>query len=400
MTLSRRHAMTGLLGLGATVAGIGATATSAVAIPPGVRPASGDWSSFRRDAARTNWNPSERVLNAETVSGLAPRWSVALPSGQSTSAAIRIDDTLLHAVTAGRTWLFARSPASGAVRWRAALSSEPLYGTQLHGDRRVVAAGPTLGMGRRNVRVFARADGTFLWSTPAETFTVHAGALYTVLSTAEPYEAVVTAFDSLTGTQLWTVNLGESYSLGPVVADDRGVLALSSRYRSMLRPDGRVRWRRETVGGVSPLMFDGDVFTALGGKYEVPLARLGLLDGSTIWSQPSEGTHPRADFQAASQEAVLVTDGYGRIRRRDRVTGESAWQTDIWYTAGLTAAGSLLYVPDSSGGIVVRSIETGELVTRVGAADDAPLQVQTDGLFVSRGQLFAVGWNSLTSYAL
>lgn len=320
-----------------------------------------------------------------------------LTTDQVASRAIRIDDTLIHAVSANRTWLFARSPETGAVLWRAAVASQRQDDPHLSGDSRIVAIGPALGQGRREVRVYDRADGAFLWSTWAHTFTVHAGSIYTATGWTASGHMLVSAFDSLTGSELWRVATGESHWIGPIIADDRGVLAVSDPLRTMLRPDGRVRWHQPN-GGISDLMmFDGDVFTMLSDEDELPIARLGLLDGGTVWRQPSEGTPPATEFVAASPDAVLVTDDHWRLRRRDRVTGESAWLTDTWSTTKVTAAGSLLFLPDNSDGVVVRSIETGELVTRIG---DADLQVRPEGLFVSRGQLFATSERTLTSYAL
>lgn len=407
MVLSRRQAVTGMLGLGAAAVGLGAAASSAAAVPPGVRPSSADWAALRRDAGRSSWNPAERAITADTVTALAPQWSIALSSGQSTSPAIRVDDRLLHVVTSDRRWLFARSAETGAVQWRVTTTVGGPGVDRVQADRRVVAMGSTGTTYAGPVRIHDIHTGATLWSLRARDFALHAGTLY-VLS--EVWPVFVIAYDALTGTERWRVNLTAGSSRCPLVANDYGVLTATKSERGEVQragftPTGEWRTHRGTEEETIPVLEADDVIFAdrrwSGGAYEEYLDLIDL-GGSSSWRRPLHGKYPRANVQAAGAAGVVVTDGRGRIRLRDRLTGESRWRTDTTYAAADApiVAGSLLYAPNGSGRVHVRSMETGELVTRIDPADGAPLDVQPDGLFVSRGRLFAVGPTTLSSYGL
>jgi len=259
----------------------------------------------------------QALVGVDVTSG-AVRWTVDGPAGDAHGAPVVVDAAGLVLVRTGDT-VTALDRATGGERWHSTLlTGGEVVGVSADATTAVVTAlGVGSGSAANVIVAYDLADGRQRWQLyvpvwdhlPGPALTKDDVTVYTggsirrdeSSSSGMVAEDVSTAYDALTGTELWNTHHNGRPHLGPHIGDgnvyestDDALLALDTR-------SGRERWRHSTTdpvvvasgNGVVAIMpsdpadaSDGEVLAADTGavRWHGALGGTGATSGDTIFA--------------------------------------------------------------------------------------------------------------------
>ena len=275
-----------------------AAVAALVLMPAPAAAAPSDWNQSGYGPGATYYNPGETRLTAAAIGALAQRWTLATRS--SSHCEVGADPVVAGGLvfTTDPGGVGAYDPDTGTPRW--------------HVDLR-----------RTTVRSLAFADGKLI-------------ALSSICAVPTPYESRLTAFDPVTGAQLWTVGLAK---FGYDLRIDRGVVALDSNQDGVASTiayrvaDGGYLWLRLGAHADGLVSAAGRLLlrTAAGAE------AADITTGRTLWrtgqSWHAIGTDPDG--------RRFYVDGPG-VSAVDAATGKVLW-TIAAHATGITADGQRIY---------------------------------------------------------
>jgi outer membrane protein assembly factor BamB len=311
----------------------------------------------------------------------AVRWRVPTPlpvrggiavAGDTVST-VQIDGTVL-----------ALDAASGAVRWRYALSTNitPQAGAAFAAptaDGRDILAG-------HQRHLAALTDGVPQWTAdpvPDGVDSQSAAALAAgaglVVGTFNRWSGGVTAWDRVTGAQLWKYETEDTVGINssPVIAGDQVIVATAADKVIALDLAGNLRWSVQ----LDPAGFDWGNATigtpaVAHGIVVVPtlyrdLVALDAATGAELWRHAGtpgvlRETHYRGANQAGyaaspaiTGDVVWAADTSGDLAAIDLHTGQTLWHAPLGVPvlAGLATSGNYLVAASYDG--TVRALEPG-----------------------------------------
>src|SRR5262245_2093257 len=206
MSIPLRRFLTGTLAVVATLAVVGAqTAWST----PGVTTPT-DWRELGFDAATTNHNPFETVLDPSNVAQIHRHWTAEL--GDAVFGAPAVVDGVVYVCT--EFAVQAVDVATGAQIW-----FSPANG---HCDSPAVSNGRVIANDGSSLRALDAATGAQLWSvpfgnggTPAPPKVI-GDTIYAGTS-----DGTMKAIDATTGATLWSFGTGGPIFGAPAIGDGR-----------------------------------------------------------------------------------------------------------------------------------------------------------------------------------
>jgi outer membrane protein assembly factor BamB len=283
------------------------TATAAIAAPAPSAGAAGPagWDHPGFDAEDSFYNPVESAINADTVSHLTRRWSVALrrhsPSCSRASAPLIAD---------GRVFT---TDELGISAYRA-LTGTPLW----HYD----------------------------WPDPEDsdtpTLAVAGGVLVAAnndCNSASDPDGTLTALDVVSGRPRWTRETG--FPIASVVVDKNMIVVSGESPSDELSTDayrvadGRVAWRKPGFTG-SSVSADGRLLLTRGRA----TAAVSVTTGATLWTKPRLW---RAESATPASDRFLVTDGTA-LTAVTAATGSVAWTAPAKAAALIATDGRRVYL--------------------------------------------------------
>jgi outer membrane protein assembly factor BamB len=279
-----------------------AAVAALVLVPAPAATAPGDWTQPGYGAGATYYNPDERRLTAAAIGALAQRWT--RPTHSSSHCEVGADPVVAGGLvfTTDPGGVGAYDPATGMPQWHVKLR-------------------------RTTVRGLAFADGKLI-------------ALSSGCSVPTPYESRLTAFDPVTGAQLWTIGLAK---FGYDLRIDRGVVALDSNQDGVASTiayrvaDGRYLWLRTGAHADGLVSADGRLLlrTAAGAE------AVDITTGATLWRTAQDwhaiGTDP--DGRRFYVDSPVDEPGLSAV---DAATGRVLW-TIATHATGVTADGQRIY---------------------------------------------------------
>lgn len=291
----------------ASVAAPAAPADKALlAIEPDPR----NWASPGRTSSETRFSPLDEI-NRETVGRLRLAWSLDLAVSTAHSTPLAVEGVVF--VAAGYTVVHAVDARTGKLLWRydseaAVLANQKLRaGSGIRGlayqkgrlfagtqDGRLVALDAKTGGLVWSAQVLDPADRSFISGAPrvcGDKVIIGSGA-----GAADRIRGAVTAFDALTGKQLWGwVSVGEGQSGGAV-------------WNAITCDDER---RRVLVGVGEPRGAGAQASPA--GTWIPAVVALDVADGKIAWKHNADAASTPAD---ASLDITLATLPVGGSPRR------------------------------------------------------------------------------------
>jgi outer membrane protein assembly factor BamB len=345
---------------------------------PVVVTGSGDWSTFRGDAARRGegrdgpvgapvlrWRfqangtvpeqvvvfgelayaaSDDGVLHALDVQTGEERWSYVASEPPLKGPAV--DDGMVYTFD-GLGVLHALDATSGGERWQATQALASPTSTAI-GDGMVFA-----GTGDGALVAFDAEDGTERWRVAiSSTGTAYAPAFDegVVFIAADGRGYVAT--DALDGTPMWSFDIGE-YSGGTAVVADGMVYAFGSEPAgtgmlwALDRATGAERWRIEQPI-FTPAVSSG---VAYAGSVGLGVTAIDTLTGEPLWTFPTEG--PARPLAVADGVVYVPADVERRVYALDAANGTELWRFDvdaqIWCCVAV--AKGAVYVGTQLGGV-------------------------------------------------
>jgi outer membrane protein assembly factor BamB len=251
-------------------------------------------------------------------------WTAAGPPGDPIGWPVVADTPALVLVRNADT-LHALDRATGHERWQSA----PTSGGQVIGltadESTAVLTMFRLLPGRpatNEIIAYDLADGTQRWHLdvpvwdhvfPARTsdgLTVYTGGSITDTLAPPQSDMVIddltTAYDTLTGTEMWAMhNIGERPHTAPVVSDGNVYVSADDALVALDARSGRERWRHPTM---SPFVLAGGagvvLITPSGSANPGESELLAAQDGAVRWHGALDG-----GVAAVGGDAIFVSDG-------------------------------------------------------------------------------------------
>ena len=211
-------------------------------------------------------------------------------------------------------------------------------------------------------------------------------------------KGLVTAFSPADGERVWTADLGERPTWGPVPGEGMVFIATQRRVgfagtiTALTSSAGKVVWTARVASPPSNMVLDGTHLFVSGGGTNVFEAR----SGRVVWKERSDigplgvgegvvitSTLDRVVARRATDGRVLwgttvggdggltppaISDGVavlldldGNIRAHDPRTGKKLWGiVDAGLGRGPTIGHGAIYVPDETGALTALDLETGD----------------------------------------
>ena len=192
----------------------------------------------------------------------------------------------------------------------------------------------------------------------------------------------VTAVDPATGTQAWSVDLGD-HVLAPMAADDTQVYVCvrpetngTAQLVALKLTDGSEAWRYQPSGSVVDLgapavATDTGTSTVYLVSSDAALRAIGS-DGTQQWAEPlytsTSGSPP-----AVSSDSVYVADQSGTVYAFDRSTGSERWRfaTNHGAVGAPVVTATAVLQPTSDGVVAAIAPDTGRQIWFGSVADSA-----------------------------
>ncbi|MEU8816110.1 PQQ-binding-like beta-propeller repeat protein [Actinoplanes sp. NPDC048796] len=348
-------------------------------------PGPAGWDHAGYDAEDSFYNPGESVVNAGTVGGLAPRWSVALRekggacggpsapliSGGGDGSVIATDErgiSSYRAMTGRLAWRFDWDDPDDSSTPSMAISGGVLVAANTDCQSMSDPNGRIVGLDVATGRVRWRIASP----VPVASFVVDKGVV--VISGGSPSDEQVTvAYRATDGREVWRKAL---YEASGVSANGRLLLVKGKTTTAVTITSGVASWTKNRIWYAESATPAADRFLVSDGT---ALTAVRASDGAQLWT--AEG----------KQSALIATDGRRVYRSAERTvealdmsTGRRVWWRQLPAVAGQPVrAGGLIY----TGGAVL-SAATG---AQVGTVEGFQI--------VKDGRVFAVSKNRLTVLA-
>lgn len=314
-----------------------------------------NWVQFGFNAAHSNFNPHENVLDASNVAGLTVLWKA--PTGATFSSATLADGVVY--VTSAGIDLYAFDAQTGAQLWE-------------------VAPGGT--------------ESPIMYSTPA----VANGVVYVGSEDDNVY-----ALNAETGAALWKAATTGSITSSPVV--DHGTVYVGSRGKSVYAfnaATGEQLWQTNVGGGVvaSPAVAGGVVYA---GAVDENLHALNASTGVQLWAAPM-GNDSQSSPSVANGVVYVGTSG-GVLAFN--ATGTQLWAVSTGNNAYTAVAGGVVYVAsgddlfalDGTTGAQLWEVNTNNIVDAAPAVANGVVYSGTgNDVYAFDASTGATLWNAVT----
>lgn len=268
-----------------------------------------------------------------------------------------------------------------------------------HPSATPTAAGKTVYVGTLKGKLFAinLSSGHIIWQTQASSALLAPVAVANNIVVAHVNDGNVTAFDALTGKQLWnrsgtSPELQLTSSSAPVISG--GLVIIGTNLGDLMALDlqnGKLQWSRPialpTGGSVisqmvgvtgTPVIVNNTIYAV---AYHGNLVAVNLQNGHLLWQ------HVISSYEsvAVGDGRVFVTNDQGMVVAFDQQTGRELWQQHRLlhrFVSAPAVLGNYVVVGDYQGYVHWLSAQDGRLLARD--------QVASNGL---RGQgVVDKGW--------
>ncbi len=352
------------------------------------------WLQARGDAAHTGANLTEQTLTPQTVTGLAPAWSVPISRPEWV---VQSNAAVTSGVAYQGTWdghLLAVDTATGNVIWQRMMRDGRLGGVM--GTTPVDANSVFTWQADGTVRAYRRYDGHMRWSVsqpngggiPSSPLVLAGGTLYGAL------DHTIWARNARTGALLWEKQI-EYTAAAPSVWRDR--LVVVTGYGNVLgisRATGETLWTTPVSrvssepASVSPT---GQVFV---GTMNCSVASLDARTGAMRWNKQlyTPCTSLSAYHTAVHDGTVFTTTTADDVFALSAATGATRWQkhlADSAWAAGYASqpviAGGVVYLAGGKYLWAMRESD-GEMLTTLPTQGTFGEPVVWDGIVYTTGQ--------------
>jgi len=304
-----------------------------------VRVYDADWPGYAYGPSNTGHQavtdgPTENVSRA---------WALDLAnvSVRRSSAAVR-NESLYVGLENGT--LLAVDRTDGSVRWRTALSADPLRSSPTVYDGTVYVGGEG-----GSVYAVDAADGSVAWSEPTGGNVTSSPVAFDGTVYVGSANDSLHAFDAAEGTERWVFATdGDVDSSPAVVGDTVYVGSRDGSVSAVWTANGSERWSTAVgaVGTSGPAVENGTVYVGVPGADEV--AALNASNGSVAWTAPIGADV--AGSPAVANGRVFVGGSDGVVRALSAANGSELWRDDL--------GGSIRSSPAVAGGAVFVSTGT------------------------------------------
>jgi len=306
-----------------------------------------------------------------------PAWSAPRSLGPSSPPAV-VGTTVLFVEGGGDESVSASNSASAAPSATASASTSPTKSASAPS----VIASPSATTTKSTLVAIDASTQRRIWTVPlsdvSHTGVVVAGGVAIVGAD----DGTVTAVDPATGTQAWSVDVGD-HVLAPMAADDEQVYVCvrpetngTAQLVALKLSDGSEAWRYQPSASVVDLGAPA-VATDTGGSTvylvssDAALRAIGS-DGTQLWAEPlytaTSGSPP-----AISSDAVYVADQSGTVYAFDRSTGAERWRfaTNHGAVGAPVVTATAVLQPTSDGAVTAIAPDSGHRIWEGSVADSA-----------------------------
>jgi outer membrane protein assembly factor BamB len=324
----------------------------------------------------------ESVDAVDLTSGQAA-WSAPRSLGPSSPSAV-VGNTVLFVEGGGDESVSASNSPSASPSATPSVSASPAKSATAPS----VIASPSATTTTSTLVAIDASTQRRLWTVPLSDVS-HTGVLLAGgVAIVGADDGTVTAVDPATGTQAWSVDVGD-HVLAPMAADETQVYVCvrpetngSAQLVALRLTDGSEVWRYQPPGSVVDLGAPAVASNATGlsdaGGSTVYLVssdaavRAISSDGTQLWAEPlytaTSGAPP-----ALSSDAVFVADQSGTVYAFDRSTGAERWRfaTNHGAVGAPIVAQTAVLQPTSDGTVTAIAQDTGHQIWEGSVADSA-----------------------------
>lgn len=375
----------------APVAATAGTAAAAVAEVAASTAASGNWSQFQYDAAKTGWNRAEKTLTRANVGALSEKWASADTS--TAGSPIAVGARVFSVINGNLTSV---SRANGAVLWTTILDGQVSYppaalaygnslvivttsadveavnaasgavvwtNSAITGSRGATIDGDTIYVGSYNHKIVAMslATGAIRWSTPTAD-QVHSTIAVSGKTIFVGVDGDLVALRADTGAVLWRIPVGTVFGGGPTVSRGKVYIAADFPFEgsqnavlyAVRASNGTVAWQANIGGDVhtAPSVDATNVYI---GNIDSQAYAFNARTGQERWIQTFGGSEIWSAIAIAGGVAYLTTDtggAYGLGTANGAVLWTAqAQEAGFASQSSCAVAGGELYVGYGSGGL-------------------------------------------------